>query len=138
MPANLPTHDFGSQLKYLRKRAHLTQRDLAQAVGYTEAHICRLEKNERLPDLTTVAALFIPALDLRDNPEAMERLLQLAAEAHGGRRQDLAGCRRHPRISGAHLLAHTDRRGQYQRRNHSASTGTLPLRERTGPTEAVG
>lgn len=86
MPANLPTHDFGSQLKYLRKRAHLTQRDLAQAVGYTEAHICRLEKNERLPDLTTVAALFIPALDLRDNPEAMERLLQLAAEAHGGRR----------------------------------------------------
>ena len=86
MPASLATHDFGSQLKYLRKRAHLTQRDLAQAVGYTEAHICRLEKNERLPDLTTVAALFIPALDLRDNPEAMERLLQLAAEAHGGRR----------------------------------------------------
>lgn len=86
MPASLAIHDFGSQLKYLRKRAHLTQRDLAQAVGYTEAHICRLEKNERLPDLTTVAALFIPALDLRDNPEAMERLLQLAAEAHGGRR----------------------------------------------------
>jgi transcriptional regulator with XRE-family HTH domain len=42
MPASLTIEDFGSQLKYLRKSAHLTQRDLAQAVGYTEAHICRL------------------------------------------------------------------------------------------------
>jgi ATP/maltotriose-dependent transcriptional regulator MalT/DNA-binding XRE family transcriptional regulator len=86
MPASLAIEDFGSQLKYLRKRAHLTQRDLAQAVGYTEAHICRLEKNERLPDLTTVAALFIPALDIKNDPVAMENLLQLAAEAHGGRK----------------------------------------------------
>jgi ATP/maltotriose-dependent transcriptional regulator MalT/DNA-binding XRE family transcriptional regulator len=84
MPASLTIEDFGSQLKYLRKSAHLTQRDLAQAVGYTEAHICRLEKNERLPDLTTVAALFIPALDIKHDPAAMERLLQLAAEAHSG------------------------------------------------------
>ncbi|MFZ5880290.1 MAG: tetratricopeptide repeat protein, partial [Chloroflexota bacterium] len=86
MPASLTLEDFGSQLKYLRKRAHLTQRDLAQAVGYTEAHICRLEKNERLPDLTTVAALFIPALDIQRDPAVMERLLQLAAEAHSGRK----------------------------------------------------
>jgi len=86
MPASLAIEDFGSQLKYLRKRAHLTQRDLAQAVGYTEAHVCRLEKNERLPDLTTVAALFIPALDIQNDPAAMERLLQLAADAHGGRK----------------------------------------------------
>jgi ATP/maltotriose-dependent transcriptional regulator MalT len=54
-------------------------------VGYTEAHICRLEKSERLPDLTTVAALFIPALEIKNDPVAMERLLKLAAEAHGGR-----------------------------------------------------
>lgn len=86
MPASLTLEDFGSQLKYLRKRAHLTQRDLAQAVGYTEAHICRLEKNERLPDLTTVAALFIPALDIKHDAAVMERLLQLAAEAHSGRK----------------------------------------------------
>jgi transcriptional regulator with XRE-family HTH domain len=55
---------FGDDLKYLRRRARLTQRELAQAVGYTEAHICRLEKNQRPPDLTTIAALFGPALPL--------------------------------------------------------------------------
>lgn len=81
MPATLTTDDFGSLLKFLRKRARLTQRDLAQAVGYTEAHICRLEKNERLPDLTTIAALFIPALEIKDKPEMMERLLALAAKS---------------------------------------------------------
>lgn len=37
MPASLATHDFGSQLKYLRKRAHLTQRDLARAGGSSRA-----------------------------------------------------------------------------------------------------
>ncbi|MFZ5880297.1 MAG: helix-turn-helix domain-containing protein [Chloroflexota bacterium] len=73
--------NFGSLLKFLRLQAHLTQRDLAAAVGYTEAHICRLEKNERLPDLTTVAALFIPALDIKNDPAMMERLLKLAAQA---------------------------------------------------------
>ncbi len=77
--------NFGGLLKFLRRRAHLTQRDLAAAVGYTEAHLCRLEKNERLPDLTTVAALFIPALDLKDDPAMMERLLKLAAQARDER-----------------------------------------------------
>ncbi len=76
---------FGEMLKYLRRRAHLTQRDLSIAVGYTEGHICRMEKNERLPDLTTVAARFIPALDLEDEPGLLERFLQLAAQAEGGR-----------------------------------------------------
>ena len=53
--------NFGSQLRYLRKRAQLTQRELAIAVGYSEAHISRLERSERLPDLSTLAALFVPA-----------------------------------------------------------------------------
>jgi ATP/maltotriose-dependent transcriptional regulator MalT/DNA-binding XRE family transcriptional regulator len=86
--AILPTESFGELLKYLRKRAHLTQRDLAAAVGYTEAHLSRLENNDRLPDVTTIAALFIPALDLKDDPAMMERLLKLAAQArdpHGAR-----------------------------------------------------
>jgi transcriptional regulator with XRE-family HTH domain len=77
---------FGDLLKYLRRRARLTQRELAIAVGYTEAHICRLEKNERLPDAATVAALFIPALYIDDEPVLMERLLQLAAQARSQRR----------------------------------------------------
>jgi ATP/maltotriose-dependent transcriptional regulator MalT/DNA-binding XRE family transcriptional regulator len=79
--ANLTT--FGDVLKYLRRRTRLTQRELAQAVGYTEAHISRLENNQRLPDLSTLAALFAPALDLDDQPETMSHLLQLAAQARG-------------------------------------------------------
>jgi predicted ATPase/transcriptional regulator with XRE-family HTH domain len=73
---------FGDLLKYLRKRAQLTQRELAIAVGYSEAHVSRLEKNQRLPDLATTAALIIPALDLDDEPEAAAHLMQLAAATH--------------------------------------------------------
>ena len=73
---------FGDLLKYLRKRAQLTQRELAIAVGYSEAHVSRLEKNQRLPDLATTAALVIPALGLDDEPETAARLMQLAAGAH--------------------------------------------------------
>src|SRR6185436_6107541 len=73
---------FGELLKYLRKRAQLTQRELAIAVGYSEAHVSRLEKNQRLPDLATTAALVIPALGLDDEPETAARLMQLAAGAH--------------------------------------------------------
>lgn len=76
-----PIGNFGGMLRYLRRQAHLTQRELALAVGYTEAHICRLERNERLPDVTTVAALFAPALELEDKPLLLERLLKLAAQA---------------------------------------------------------
>jgi predicted ATPase/DNA-binding XRE family transcriptional regulator len=74
---------FGDLLKYLRRRAQLTQRELAIAVGYTESHISRLETNQRLPDLATVAALFVPALGLEEEPEMAARLLQLAANVHG-------------------------------------------------------
>ncbi|HNB54678.1 MAG TPA: helix-turn-helix transcriptional regulator, partial [Anaerolineales bacterium] len=81
MKAPLITDTFGDTLKYLRRRARLTQRELALAVGYTEAHICRLEKNERLPDVTTVAALFLPALALENDPAHLQRLLQQATEA---------------------------------------------------------
>jgi predicted ATPase/DNA-binding XRE family transcriptional regulator len=74
---------FGDLLKYLRKRAQLTQRELAIAVGYSEAHITRLEKHQRLPDLSTLAALFVPALSLEDEPDTIARLLELAAVARG-------------------------------------------------------
>ncbi|MCB9134533.1 MAG: helix-turn-helix domain-containing protein [Anaerolineales bacterium] len=85
MKAPMMTETFGESLKYLRRRARLTQRELALAVGYSEAQICRLEKNERLPDVTTVAALFIPALTLENNPAHLEHLLKQAAQAHDTR-----------------------------------------------------
>lgn len=75
--------DFGSLLKFLRRRARLTQMELGIAVGYTEAHVSRLENNQRLPDLAALAALFVPALDLNDEPELAARLLELAAMARG-------------------------------------------------------
>src|SRR5205085_2340887 len=61
--------------------------DLAIAVGYSEGQICRLEQNQRLPDLPTLAARFVPALDLEDAPELAARLLDLAAAA---RKADLS------------------------------------------------
>lgn len=78
------THDgfvptsFGDLLRYLRRRAQLTQRDLGIAVGYSEAHINRFEKNKRLPDPMAVAALFVPALDLKGEPGLAQRLIELA------------------------------------------------------------
>jgi hypothetical protein len=73
--------DFGSLLHFLRKRARLTQHDLAAATGYSLSQISRLEQNQRLPDPSTLAARFLPALDLADEPEFAARLLALAAAA---------------------------------------------------------
>lgn len=85
--AVLATHEsFGDLLKYLRRRARLTQRDLAIATGYSEAHICRLERNQRLPDPATLAAVFVPALALDDEPTLAMLLIQVAV-----------GTRAHPR-----------------------------------------
>lgn len=92
VPPTLPA-TFGEMLKYVRRRARLTQRELAIAVGYSEAHLCRLEQNQRLPDLTTLLALFVPTLDLDDAPELTARLLDLAAAARDARsaeREDAA------------------------------------------------
>lgn len=74
---------FGDLLKYLRRRARLTQREVAIAVGYSEAQISRLEQNQRPPDLATLTALFIPALFVEDEPEIVARLMELAAQARG-------------------------------------------------------
>jgi WD40 repeat protein/transcriptional regulator with XRE-family HTH domain/energy-coupling factor transporter ATP-binding protein EcfA2 len=72
---------FGDLLKYLRRRETLTQLELSIEVGYSEAQISRLEKNQRLPDPTGVKALFIPALHLEENPQYASRLVELAQEA---------------------------------------------------------
>ena len=72
---------FGELLRYLRRRAALTQTQLSIAVGYSDAQISRLEQNLRLPNLATVQARFVPVLRLKNEPAALERLLQLAQQA---------------------------------------------------------
>src|SRR5512136_2912999 len=76
---------FGDLLKYLRRRAGLTQRELSIAVGYSDAQISRLEQNQRLPDPATIEARFIPALYLDHEPQIVARLMELAADV---RRED--------------------------------------------------
>jgi len=72
---------FGELLKYLRRRAGLTQRELSIAVGYSDTQISRLEQNQRVPNAATLTALFVPALHIEQEPEWAARLLELAAEA---------------------------------------------------------
>lgn len=76
---------FGDLLKYLRRRAGYTQRELSIAVGYSDTQISRLEHNERMPDLATLTARFLPVLDIEDQQEVAARLLELAAAV---RRED--------------------------------------------------
>jgi predicted ATPase len=73
---------FGELLRFLRRRANLTQRELSIAVGYSESQISRLEKNERAPEEATLAARFVPALYVDDEPQWVARLLELGAATH--------------------------------------------------------
>src|SRR5262245_17178009 len=81
-------NSFGELLRYLRRRQRLTQSELATAVGYSTAQISRLEQNLRLPNPSTLLALFVPALGLEEEPELAERLLDLAQQARGERAAD--------------------------------------------------
>jgi WD40 repeat protein/transcriptional regulator with XRE-family HTH domain len=70
---------FGDLLRFLRRRAGITQMELSIAVGYSDAQISRLEQNLRPPDIPTIEARFVPALGLEEEPAAVARLLELAA-----------------------------------------------------------
>jgi len=72
---------FGELLRYLRRRQRLTQIELAIAVGYSTAQISRLEQNLRLPNVSTIQALFFPVLGLEDESALAARLLELARAA---------------------------------------------------------
>src|SRR5512142_3349328 len=76
---------FGDLLRFLRRRTGLTQMELAIAVGYSDSQVSRLEQNERLPDIPTIEARFVSALGIEDEPKAVARLLDLAANV---RRED--------------------------------------------------
>jgi WD40 repeat protein/transcriptional regulator with XRE-family HTH domain len=95
---------FGDLLRYLRRRAGMTQRELSIAVGYSDTQISRLEHNERMPDLATVTARFLPALYIDDQPEVAERLLELAAAI---RREDAPAVGLPP-YKGLHYFDETD------------------------------
>jgi predicted ATPase len=75
---------FGAMLRHLRRRARITQRELGIAVGYSEAHIARLEANQRRPDVAAVTGRFLDALDLHEEPETAEQLVALAVAARKG------------------------------------------------------
>jgi len=79
---------FGDLLRFLRRRAGITQMELAIAVGYSDTQISRLEHNQRPPDIPTVEARFISALGLENEPKVISRLLDLAANV---RREDAPG-----------------------------------------------
>jgi predicted ATPase/transcriptional regulator with XRE-family HTH domain len=83
--ANAPVEfgSFGELLKFLRRRAGLTQRELSIQVGYSDSLISRMEQNERLPDGATLRARFFPALHIEDEPDLAARLLELARAARG-------------------------------------------------------
>ncbi|MEZ4733924.1 MAG: helix-turn-helix domain-containing protein [Caldilineaceae bacterium] len=84
------TPTFGILLKQLRKRAGMTQRDLAAALGYSDSLISGLEKAHRLPDLDAVMQRFIPALGLQDDLVMAARFLESAAAARGKQRPALS------------------------------------------------
>ncbi len=76
---------FGELLKRLRKRAGMTQDDLAAATGYSRSLIGSLERDDRLPDVEVVIQAYLPALGLQDEPLLAARLVELAAFARGER-----------------------------------------------------
>ena len=76
---------FGELLRYLRERAHLSQRELAGLVGYHYSYMSYLEKNMRVPDEASLLGRFIPALRLEDEPELVTRLLELARDRQKNR-----------------------------------------------------
>ena len=79
---------FGDLLRFLRRRMGITQTELAIAVGYSHTQISRLEQNLRLPDIPTIEARFISALDLEEEPTAVARL------AGSGCQRTARGCTR--------------------------------------------
>ncbi len=79
---------FGDLLRFLRRRSGITQLELSIAVGYSDAQISRLEQNLRPPDIPTIEARFVSALNLEEEPKAVARLLDLAANV---RREDSPG-----------------------------------------------
>ncbi len=74
---------FGELVRYLRVRAHLSQREFAALVDYHYSYISRIEKNQHIPSHVILMARFIPALNLESEPEWAKRLGELAEQGRG-------------------------------------------------------
>ena len=69
---------FGDLLRFLRERAHLTQRELAALAGYHFSYISYLETNTRTIGEAALLGRFVPALGLENEPKWVVRLLELS------------------------------------------------------------
>jgi predicted ATPase/transcriptional regulator with XRE-family HTH domain len=83
--SGVTTTTFGELLKRLRKRAGMTQDDLAAAIGYSRSLVAALERNLRLPDVEVVIQTYLPALGLQEEPLLAAQLVKAAAKARGER-----------------------------------------------------
>jgi predicted ATPase len=72
---------FGEMLRHLRKRAGLTQSDLAAAAGCSVSYISALETGQRRPDAGMVRTQLAPALVAAGDARLLDRLQELAAAA---------------------------------------------------------
>lgn len=87
----IDSETFGIVLRQLRRRIGLTQAELGERVGLSGAHISRLEKDQRLPDVDHVAEQVVRALELDHEPRLAAQLIELAAVARGQRPPDPVG-----------------------------------------------
>lgn len=56
-------NDLGNKLKHLRLKKSLTQKRLAEKIGYTPAYICQLENGKTDPSISTLKKI-VAALDI--------------------------------------------------------------------------
>ncbi len=89
-PETATITSFGGYLRFLRRRARLTQTELSIAVGYSPGQISMLENGQRTPNITAIAALFVPALGIEHDAERREHLLALAATGSAPTREVVA------------------------------------------------
>lgn len=122
---------FGPALRFLRKRARLTQDELGRAVGYSREQIARLENGSRLPDLAVIAALFVPALWLERERGLMEQFLALAGRTRQGVQVTLT----HTRETRIQLIEESD--VEPARPLFSPPAPLLPLLGRRSDVEAI-
>ncbi len=83
--ASSSTITFGALLRRLRKRAGMTQGDLATAVGYSVSFVSDLEQARRLPTVAVIVQQFVPALGLQEEASFAAQLVELATLARGER-----------------------------------------------------
>ncbi len=76
----LKLNTFGDMLKWLRRRASLTQTQLGDQIGYSHTLIARFESNSRRPNLELVTPKLIVALGIADEPEIKQRFIELACQ----------------------------------------------------------